>query len=427
MTPRPEGDAFPVARPRLRLATAATFAAFLDIFALLPLLAPTAAGLGAGDVGIGVTVAAYSATGMVGNLFGGRLADRLGRRGIATSGLVLAAAGLASYPLAGTLAVLVAVRLVHGLGGGLAMPALFAAAGDAGHAGGRAVAMGRLGATIGLAAVVAPGTAGAAAAVVGADAVFLTVAGLLVGAALLALGLPGRAAIAAGPGRHGASVTAGADPDGTAVTAGAGPDGTASPADGRPEPDEEGGAEAAVSTPGGRGAAMTAVFGFTAALGTLTGFLPETLAARGAGDAVPGALLTAFSLVAVAVMLSPAMRRIDPAAPAVPLGGGVGVIAVALAALAAPVGIVGAAVAVLAIGSGFGAVFPAAAATMAATPDVQRGRAFGRFHVAYGLGFVAGPPGAGALGQAVQASPFVPAAVVAAVCAAVAWWVARRG
>lgn len=425
MITRPDGEAFP-ARPRLRLATAATFAAFLDIFALLPLLAPTAAGLGAGDVGIGVTVAAYSATGMVGNLLGGRLADRLGRRGIATSGLVLAAAGLASYPLAGTLAVLVAVRLVHGLGGGLAMPALFAAAGDAGHAGGRAVAMGRLGATIGVAAVVAPGTAGAAAAVVGADAVFLTVAGLLVGAALLALGLPGRAAIAAGSGRHGASVTAEADPDGTAVTAGADPDGTASPVDGH-EPGGAAGAEAAVSTPGGRGAAMTAVFGFTAALGTLTGFLPETLAARGAGDAVPGALLTAFSLVAVAVMLSPAMRRIDPAAPAVPLAGGVGVIAVALAALAAPVGIVGAAVAVLAIGSGFGAVFPAAAAAMAATPGAQRGRAFGRFHVAYGLGFVAGPPGAGALGQALQASPFVPAAVVAAVCSAAAWWLARGG
>ncbi len=404
MTTRPEGDAAPASRPRLRLATAATFAAFLDIFALLPLLAPTAAGLGAGDVGIGVTVAAYSATGMAGNLLGGRLADRLGRRGIATSGLVLAAAGLACYALAGTLAALVAVRLVHGLGGGLAMPALFAAAGDAGHTGGRAVAMGRLGATIGLAAVVAPGTAGAAAAVVGADAVFLTVAGLLLIAALLALGLPGRAAITAEPG----------------------PNGAASPADGR-EPDGATGGEAAVSTPGGRGAAMTAVFGFTAALGTLTGFLPETLAARGAGDAVPGVLLTAFSLVAVAVMLSPAMRRIDPAAPAVPLAGGVGVIAIALATLAAPIGIVGAAVAVLAIGSGFGAVFPAAAAAMAATPDAQRGRAFGRFHVAYGLGFVAGPPGAGALGQAVQTSPFVPAAVAAAGCAAAAWWLARRG
>lgn len=416
MTTRPEGDATPAARPRLRLATAATFAAFLDIFALLPLLAPTAAGLGAGNVGIGVTVAAYSATGMAGNLLGGRLADRLGRRGTAASGLVIAAAGLACYSLAGTLVALVAVRLVHGLGGGLAMPALFAAAGDAGHAGGRAVAMGRLGATIGLAAVVAPGSAGAAAAVVGADAVFLTVAGLLVVAALLALGLPGRAHIAAGSGHDGPARPAdGHEPDGAPGSAGG------------HEPGGGAGAETAISTSGGRGAAMTAVFGFTAALGTLTGFLPETLAARGAGDAVPGALLTAFSLVAVAVMLSPAMRRIDPAAPAVPLAGGVGVIAVALATLAAPVGIVGAAVAVLAIGSGFGAVFPAAAATMAATPDAQRGRAFGRFHVAYGLGFVAGPPGAGALGQAVPASPFVPAAVVAAVCAAAAWVLARRG
>lgn len=414
VTTRPEGDAAPASRPRLRLATAATFAAFLDIFALLPLLAPTAAGLGAGDVGIGITVAAYSATGMAGNVLGGRLADRLGRRGTATSGLVLAAAGLACYPLAGTLVALVAVRLVHGLGGGIAMPALFAAAGDAGHAAGRAVAMGRLGATIGLAAVVAPGSAGAAAAVVGADAVFLTVAGLLVVAALLALGLPGR------------RVRTAAGPDGSAgLTDGREVEGPARAADGHEAEGRD--AEAAVSSSGGRGAAMTAVFGFTAALGTLTGFLPETLAARGAGDAVPGALLTAFSLVAVAVMLSPAMRRIDPAAPAVPLAGGVGVIAVALATLAAPVGIVGAAVAVLAIGSGFGAVFPAAAAAMAATPDAQRGRAFGRFHVAYGLGFVAGPPGAGALGQAVQTSPFVPAAAVAAVCAAAAWRLARRG
>lgn len=408
------------------VATTATFAAFLDVFALLPLLAPAASALGAGDVGVGVTVAAYSATGLIGNVAGGRLADRLGRRGTAAGGLVVGALALAGYAPAGTLEALVAARLVHGLGGGVAMPALFAAAGDAAGAGHRAVAMGRLGATIGLAAVVAPGSAGAAAAAVGSAAVFLAVAGLLLLAALLAAaGLPGRAGVAApapAVAGEGGTRVAGARAGAGAAEGGA----TGEPAaSGGSRPSQARSGQA--SSLGGRRAAMAAVFGFTAALGALTGFLPEELAGRGAGDAAPGALLTGFSVVAVLVMLSPAMRRIDPARLARPLAGGEALIAVALAALALPAGLVLAGAAVLAIGAGFGVVFPAAAAAMAATPEARRGRAFGRFHVAYGLGFVAGPPGAGAVGQALGVTPFLPAAVAAGVCAVAAGWLARRG
>lgn len=381
----------PPAGPRqLPIVTAATFAAFLDVFALLPIIAPAAAARGAGDVGIGVTVAAYSATGLVGNVAGGWLADRYGRRRTAAAGLVVAAAALVGYPATATLAGLVAARLVHGLGGGVAMPALFAAAGDAAGPGHRGVAMGRLGATIGVAAVVAPATAGLVAAAAGAQVVFVAVAVALAGAAVLAARLP------------------------DAPTA----NGPAVPDDGAARGDAATRRQAPARA---RLAAAVAVFGFTASLGALTGFLPATLAARGAGEAAAGLLLTGFAVVAVAIMLSPAMRRLDAGTLAGPLGAGTGVIALAVATLAADAGVAGAAAAVIVVGCGFGAVFPAAATATAAAPGGRRGRAFGRFHAAYGLGFVVGPPGSAALGAALGVSPFAPAAAACGLCALGAW------
>ena len=380
-------------RAALPVAAAATFVAFLDVFALLPTIAPAAVALGADDLAIGAVVAAYSVGGLPGNVLGGRLADRLGRPGTAAGGLLGAGLALASYALAGSVATLLLARMLHGFAGGIAMPALFAAASDAvgrGRAGG---AMGRLGATIGIAAILGPATAGTVAAATGPRVVFLGVALLLVLGAALAWRIP----VAAATG----------EPDDRDLEAVAAGDADAVGAD--PEP--------RVAVGRLRGAALLTIFGFTVALGVLTGYLPEAVAVRGGGDAVPGLLLTGFSIVAVALMLSPLVRRLRAESLSGPFLLGLGLIAVAMGVLAASASLAVAAVAVLAVGVAFGLLFPASATAMTVERVSRRGRAFGRFHVAYGLGFIIGPPLSAGLGQALGTSPFAPAAGIGALVA----------
>ena len=73
---------FAVPRRGARAAYVAVFLAFLDNFALLPLIAPRAQELGANALGVGLAVAAYSLTNLLLNLVGGALTDRIGRRAV---------------------------------------------------------------------------------------------------------------------------------------------------------------------------------------------------------------------------------------------------------------------------------------------------------------------------------------------------------
>jgi len=116
---------------RARLAAyAAVFLAFLDNFALLPLIAPRAQELGADALGVGLAVAAYSLTNLVLNLVGGSLTDRVGRRLILLVSLAVSPICIAIYGLADTLPVFLAARVVHGAFGGFLTASLFALLAD---------------------------------------------------------------------------------------------------------------------------------------------------------------------------------------------------------------------------------------------------------------------------------------------------------
>ena len=82
----------------------AVLLAFLDNFALLPLIAPRAQELGADAFGVGVAVAAYSLTNLVLNLLGGTLTDRFGRRIVLLVSLAGSPLCLVLYGLSTTLA-----------------------------------------------------------------------------------------------------------------------------------------------------------------------------------------------------------------------------------------------------------------------------------------------------------------------------------
>lgn len=384
-------------RASLRAPGVVLFLAFVDVFALLPTVAPHIASLGAGTVEIGLAVGAYSASNLPANVVGGVLVDRYGRRIVTIVGLVAAAAAVAAYALAASVGGFIVVRLLHGVAGGILVPAVFAAAGDRVRPGAEGRAFGRLGAVIGSAAVVAPATAGAIRQATSTDTVFLTVsAALLVGAVVAFFGVhdaPGGAA-PSHPGRAA-----------------------------RPQ------AMRALlqAAPIRRALLGTAVL--TAAVGVLAGFLPGTAEALGAPASAVGGLFTAYAVVAAGIMLSPIAGRVDRSGADGPMTLGLATLGAALLLLSvAPT--LGVAVAGSALfGAGYGLIFPAVtAATSSSSTTGTRGRAFGLFNVAFSLGLAVGPPLIGVLADAVPGlDPFVPTALLAVGAGIAIAVVARRG
>lgn len=394
MTPSPRSSA------SLRAPGVVLFLAFVDIFALLPTVAPHVSSLGAGPAGIGLAVGAYSAANLPANIAGGILVDRVGRRRVTIAGLLAAAITVAAYAWATTVLAFILVRVLHGIAGGILVPAVFAAAGDRTRRGAEGRAFGRLGAVIGSAAVIAPATAGAVRQATGTDAVFLGVAVLLlVGAVIAVIGVhdaaPARPTATSPPAARAASPRA---------------------------------LRALLRLAPIRRALLGTVV-LTMAVGVLAGFLPGTAEALGAPASAVGGLFTAYAVVAAGLMLSPLAGRVDRTGADGPLAVGLLILGAALLVLAtAPtltIAVVGSAL----FGAGYGLIFPAvAAATSASSTHATRGRAFGLFNVAFSLGIALGPPAIGALVQALpQLDPFVPTAGIAIGTAIVIAIVSRRG
>jgi len=379
---------------RARLAAyAAVFLAFLDNFALLPLIAPRAQELGADALGVGLAVAAYSLTNLVLNLVGGSLTDRVGRRLILLVSLAVSPICIAIYGLADTLPVFLAARVVHGAFGGFLTASLFALLADLAPEGERGRTIGRAGALIGAAAVVGPAVAGLAAREFGSGPVFLGVA------AIIAIGL---------------LAVRGAIPE------------TLPPA---ARSDRPGTWVRLLSDPRLR-VAYLAIFGLEAGVGIVTGFLKDGLIDRqmAAGmDAeralryatgAQGGLFSIFALVAVILMLSPLARRVDRRGALGLSMTGLGFLAVSTAILAFGGAIVTDSVAMVLYGIGFGLLFPAAAGMVGiAAPAPERGRAYGIFNFSFDAGISVGPLLAGALAAStIGLEPFLTAtALIAAV------------
>lgn len=399
----------PRRRRALTAATAVLFLAFVDVFALLPTVAPHVDGLGAGAAGVGLAVGAYSAANLPANIVGGILVDRIGRRRVTMIGLAAAAVTVAAYAVTTTVVTFILVRLLHGVAGGILVPAVFAAAGDRARTGQEGRTFGRIGAVIGAAAVVSPAMAGIVRQTLGTDAVFLIVSGvLLVGLLVAAVGL--RDAPTVDAPRQTVSLRDAPADDAPRRTVSL-PD---APTVDAPPPTP--GAMRALLQVGVVRRALVGTAVLTAAVGVLAGFLPLTADALGAPASAVGGLFTAYALVAAGVMLSPLSARIDRSGPEGPLAVGLAILAASLLVLTAAPSLAVATVGSALFGAGYGLVFPAVtAATSASATATTRGRAFGLFNVAFSVGLAVGPPVIGGLAQLVPViDPFVPAAVLCA-------------
>jgi MFS family permease len=177
-------------RPFL-LAVGAEFGVCLTIGMLLGTLPLYAEGpLDAGSVGVGLAVAALSPSAIFFQPIAGRFGDRRGRRILVVSGAFIVAGSVTAYTLASTLAILVALRLVTGVGEALIFVGAATIVTDLAPEArrGEAISLYSLGLWGGLALgpflgelVLGDGRY---------DAVWLTAAGCALGAALCGLGLP---------------------------------------------------------------------------------------------------------------------------------------------------------------------------------------------------------------------------------------------
>lgn len=149
---------------------------FLDTFVQLPIITPYATGMGATYTYAGIIVAVYSLTNMFGNIIGGHWIDQFGRRRILIYGMFSVTFILLLYPVVQTGTSLLIVRVIHGLAGGVLIPAAFAYVGDVTSTGNRAKPMAYTGAAIGGAAIIGPAIGGIMAARSKIEYVFIFVA-----------------------------------------------------------------------------------------------------------------------------------------------------------------------------------------------------------------------------------------------------------
>lgn len=365
---------------RLALSTGATltillFISFFDNFTQIPMIAPYAASLGAGAVMTGWIVGIYSLTNTLGNIAAGVVLDKFGRRIPMAIGLVWAGAGVLLYGAVDTPMGLLGARAFHGLGASILVPAIFAMTADTTSSGQRSRGMARIGAMIGIAAIIGPMVSGILRQAWGPQGVFLTVFIVMALGSLLALTLPETLATkeARKVGKSAASRAAFAAP--------------------------------------GLHMINLAGMGTAAGLGVLTYLMPLQLEQQGLSAARSSSVFTIFAIVAVICMMNIGRRghRLTTFAT--------GFLAIAAAfftlSLSPSFGV--AAVGMALFGVGFGLLYPSLNTQVAAmVPADARGRAYGIFNAFYTLGIVIAPPVIGWMMQ------FSTSAVVYGIVAAVA-------
>ncbi|WP_284139358.1 MFS transporter [Virgibacillus sp. LDC-1] len=328
---------------------------FLDTFIQLPIITPFAIELGASEILTGAIVAVYSLTNMVGNIIGGHWIDKYGRKRMLFTGMISVFVILLFYPLAQSGEQLFVVRFMHGLAGGLLIPAAFAYIGDQTIKGSRGKTMAYTGAAIGIAAIIGPAIGGSMAARSEVEYVFLLVAGLFFITSLLVLKYLHESFVSRERGKvnlkHFIPL---------------------------------------LKTPALLQASLGA-FALMVSNGTLAFALPLKVQELGMTTETTGMLLSTFGIMALVVFLTPINQIYDRFSPLSLVAAGLTLIGIALFILSVTpflwIGIV----AMIVYGTGFAFVFPSMNRMVAdASTQVDRGKAYGIFYAFFSLGVVAG-------------------------------------
>lgn len=372
------------------------FICFMDLFIQLPVMGPLAQSLGASSFQIGLAVGMYSLTNMIGNMLAGIWIDRYGGKKVLLAGLVTTAGILLLYTTVRQPADLLAVRVLHGLAGGLLVPSAFTLVSRAAQAQAQGRSMALSGAAVGVAAIVGPALAGMMKASAGLDGLFVVASALL----LIGVGL----------------VVFGKLQDGRDQR------------DDRDAPANSA-AQAFIVTLRNE-AAATAYYGAFAlmfAMGALTYSLPLKTEALGLPAQSAGLMLSVFGVVAICLFVLPSNRWFDRGSPLWFCAAGGAIVIFSLLVLSM-IGQQAGMFAVMAVyGLGFALLFPSLNALLVGCVRPEhKGKAFGVFYAFFSLGVVAGSSGLSVFTGDYDRALRLAAGVLLVSCSGFGIWVVRR-
>lgn len=350
--------------------------AFLDTFIQLPIITPYALDLGASLALTGGIVAVYSLTNMVGNVIGGHWIDRYGRKKMLLTGMVAVLLILLLYPFAQNGSQLFVIRFIHGLAGGVLIPAAFAYIGDQTSKGTRGKTMAFTGASIGTAAIIGPAIGGIMAARAKVEYVFVFVSILFFIAILLILKFVSESFVSTERGKFNFQEFVPLLKHPLMIQA------------------------------------SLAAFALMVSNGTLAFALPLNVEAMGLTTESTGMLLSTFGIVALIVFLTPINQIYDHFKPIHLVMVGLSLIGVSLILLSFISSLIASFLTMAIYGLGFAFIFPSMNRIVAdASTQVDRGKAYGVFYAFFSLGVVAGSSLSGAVAK-VSGLPFIVGAAI---------------
>ena len=363
---------------------------FLDTFIQLPIITPYALSLGASHLLAGAIVAVYSLTNMVGNIYGGHWIDRYGRKRMLLIGMLLVAIILLFYPLAQTGWQLFIIRFLHGLAGGILIPAAFAYVGDRSKSKKQGKAMAITGASIGIAAITGPAIGGIMAARAQTDYVFVFLSILFFISALVTYQFIDESYVSTEKGKFDFKEFI--------------------PIIKRPLILQ----------------ASLAAFALMISNGTLAFALPLKVEEMGMTSATTGIMLSTYGIVALIVFLTPLNRIFDRLSSASLVVSGIMIIGVVHVSLNIVSTYWISMVLMVVYGIGFAFVFPAMNKIIAeASSKVERGKAYGIFYAFFSLGAVAGSFVSGATSEKFGL-PFLSSAITMITISLIILFIAKR-
>src|SRR5699024_1395696 len=294
---------------------------------------------------------------MVGNIFGGHWIDTYGRKKMLLTGMLAVTIILLFYPLAHTGGQLFVIRFIHGLAGGVLIPAAFAYVGDQSSDKSRVRVMAYTGASIGTAAIVGPALGGAIAANSKIEHVFLLVSILFVISSFLIMKYVKESYVGTDRGKFSISEFI-----------------------------------PLIKNPHILKASLAA-FALMINMGTLSFALPIKVGEAGATNpvAITGMLLSIYGLVTLIVFLTPMNRIYDRLNPSYLVIIGISIIGSVHVMLNIVSIIPVLFLLMIVYGFGFSFVFPSMNRIVSdATSKLERGKAYGVFYAFFSLGAVLG-------------------------------------
>lgn len=365
---------------------------FMDLFIQLPVMGPLALSLGADSFQIGLAVGMYSLTNMIGNMLAGIWIDRFGGKKILITGLLMTAGILLLYTVVRQPSELLAVRVLHGLSGGLLVPSVFTMVSRVASARNQGRSMAQSGAAVGVAAILGPAFAGIMKASAGLDWLFVSASALL----LLGGGLALFGKLREGGGQS------------------------------EEQDDSSSHAKQVFIDTLRNPSAATAYYGAFAlmfAMGALTYSLPLKAEALGLPDQAAGLMLSVFGVVAISLFVLPSNRWFDQTSPLRLCAVGGAIVIVSLFTLSMTGQQMGMYAVMAVYGLGFALLFPSLNALLVSQVRPEhKGKAFGMFYAFFSLGVVAGSSGLSAFAGEYDLTLRIASGFLLATCGGVGIW-----